>query len=313
MAALRRLTILVASMLGASVLIFTVLNVLPGSPAQVILGTQATPHAVAQLTVKLGLNEPVWERYLDWLKGLVVLHLGRSYVSGAPVGAQLTAALQVTLPLVALSTLVGLVIAIPLGLIGALRHNRPIGALVGSISQVGVAIPTFVAGLLLITVFAVRLRVLPSSGFVSWQADPVQALRSLVLPAVALGTVEGAILSRFTRAAILDVLSTDYYRTARAKGLRPLQALRRHGLRNASIPVITVFGLELGGLIIGAIVVENVFSLPGVGTLLLQAVDNRDLIIVQDIVMLVSAAVLVLNLLVDLSYRLLDPRLRSRP
>ncbi|MHB1873259.1 MAG: ABC transporter permease, partial [Streptosporangiaceae bacterium] len=173
--------------------------------------------------------------------------------------------------------------------------------------------PTFVGGILLIIVFAVTVHLLPSGGFVTWQQSPVQAFRSLILPAIALGVVEGAILSRFVRASILEVLRSDYYRTARAKGLRPLQALRRHGTRNALIPVVTVFGLEMAGLIVGAIVVENVFTLPGVGTMLLQAVDNRDLILVQDVVIGVSAVVLLLNFLVDLSYRLLDPRVGSRP
>jgi peptide/nickel transport system permease protein len=311
MTILRRVAILLVSLVGASVLVFAAMNVLGGSPAQVILGTQATPRAVAQLSAKLGLTKPLVEQYVDWIHGLVTMHLGNSYISTLPIAPQLSAALQVTGPLVLLSMAVGLLMAVPLGLIGALRHRDGVGALIGAISQVGIALPTFVAGILLIALFAVKLRLLPASGFVPWSSDPVQALRSLLLPAIALGTVEGAILSRFIRSAVLDVLNSDYYRTARAKGLRPMQALRRHGWRNASIPVVTVLGLEFAGLIIGAIVVENVFTLPGVGTMLLQAVDNRDMIVVQDIVMLVAVAVLLINLLVDLSYRALDPRLRG--
>ncbi|MHB1592963.1 MAG: ABC transporter permease [Streptosporangiaceae bacterium] len=310
--ALRRLLILIASLFAASVLVFLVLAVMPGSPAQVILGTQATPASVAALTAKLGLDKPLWQQYANWVGGLLTGHLGTSYISGQPIWAQLSAALQVTVPLILMGLAVGVLIAVPLGMISALRADRPSGALVGVLSQVGIAIPTFVGGILLIIVFAVTVHLLPSGGFVTWQQSPVQAFRSLILPAIALGVVEGAILSRFVRASIVEVLRSDYYRTARAKGLRPLQALRRHGTRNALIPVVTVFGLEMAGLIVGAIVVENVFTLPGVGTMLLQAVDNRDLLLVQDVVIGVSTVVLLLNFLVDLSYRLLDPRVGSR-
>ena len=310
--ALRRLLILIASLFAASVLVFLVLAVLPGSPAQVILGTQATPASVAALTAKLGLDKPLWQQYADWVGGLLTGHLGTSYISGQPIWAQLSAALQVTVPLILMGLAVGVLIAVPLGMISALRADRPSGALVGALSQVGIAIPTYVGGILLIIVFAVTVHLLPSGGFVTWQQSPVQAFRSLILPAIALGVVEGAILSRFVRASVLEVLRSDYYRTARAKGLRPLQALRRHGTRNALIPVVTVFGLEMAGLIVGAIVVENVFTLPGVGTMLLQAVDNRDLLLVQDVVIGVTTVVLLLNFLVDLSYRLLDPRVGSR-
>jgi peptide/nickel transport system permease protein len=309
--ALRRLLILIASLFAASVLVFLVLAVLPGSPAQVILGTQATPASVAALTAKLGLDKPLWQQYADWVGGLLTGHLGTSYISGQPIWAQLSAALQVTVPLILMGLAVGVLIAVPLGMISALRADRPSGALVGALSQVGIAIPTYVGGILLIIVFAVTVHLLPSGGFVTWQQSPVQAFRSLILPAIALGVVEGAILSRFVRASVLEVLRSDYYRTARAKGLRPLQALRRHGTRNALIPVVTVFGLEMAGLIVGAIVVENVFTLPGVGTMLLQAVDNRDLLLVQDVVIGVTTVVLLLNFLVDLSYRLLDPRVGS--
>lgn len=311
--ALRRLLILASSLFAASVLVFLLLAVMPGSPAQVILGTRATPASVAALTAKLGLDKPLWQQYADWMGGLLTGHLGTSYISGQPIGAQLSAALQVTIPLIVMGLAVGVLIAVPVGMVAALWHDRPRGAVVSALSQAGIAMPTFVGGILLIIVFAVTLPLLPSGGFVTWQSDAAQAVRSLILPAIALGVVEGAILSRFVRSSIVEVLGSDYYRTARAKGLRPLRALRRHGTRNALIPVITVFGLEMAGLIVGAIVVENVFTLPGVGTLLLQAVDNRDLILVQDIVVMVSAVVLALNFLVDLSYRLLDPRVGSRP
>lgn len=310
---LRRVALLLVTLVAASVVVFAVLSVLPGSPAQVILGTQATPASVHALSAKLGLDEPLWRQYLHWVGGLVTGHMGTSYVSSRPIGPELGRALEVTGPLVALGLVVGLVVAVPLGLAGALRHGRASGAALSSLSQVGIAVPNFVAGILLIIVFSVRLRLLPASGFTPWSAAPAGALRSLVLPAVAIGVVEGAILSRYVRAAVVDAVSSPYMRTARAKGLRPAQALWRHGLRNAAVPVVTVLGLEVAGLIVGAVVVENVFTLPGVGTLLLSAVANRDLLVVEDVVMLVAAVVLVVNLLVDLSYRLLDPRISASP
>lgn len=307
---LRRLGIVLVTLVGASIVVFSVLNVLPGSPAQVILGQQATPRAVRQLTAQLGLDTPVWHQYLRWATGLLHGDLGTSYISHQAIGGEIGQALSVTGPLVGLAMLVGLVIALPLGIGGALRNGRLSGSFLGALSQVGIAVPTVVGGLLLIVAFASQTHLLPSSGFPGW-SDPVQALRALVLPAITLGVVEGAILSRYVRASILDQLRSDYLRTARSKGLRVGQALRRHGLRNAAIPLVTVLGLELASLVVGAIVVENVFELPGIGTLLLDAVDNRDLLTVQDIAMLVAATVLVLNTLVDISYRIVDPRTRG--
>jgi len=307
---LRRLMTMVVALWGASVLVFVVLNVLPGSPAQVILGTQATPQSVRQLTAQLGLNKPLLQQYVDWIGGLLRGNLGVSYISHLGIGSQITQALSVTGPLVLLALVIGLAIGLPLGFAGALRNGRFSGSLIGGLSQIGMAVPSVVAGLLLIIVLTVKLHVFPTSGFPGW-SDPLQALRALVLPAFSLGLVEGAILSRYVRASILEQLRSDYLRTARSKGLRVGQALRRHGLRNAAIPLVTVLGLELASLVVGAIVVENVFALPGLGLLLLDSVNNRDLITVQDTAMLVASTVLVLNLLVDLSYRLLDPRLKG--
>jgi len=306
----RRAGIVLVSLFGASVAVFAVLAVLPGSPAQVILGTQATPQAVRQLSAQIGTNKPLWDQYLHWVHGLLIGQLGQSYISHQPIGPQIAQALTVTGPLILLALAVGTLVALPLGLGGALHNGKLTGALLGGLSQVGIAVPSFVGGIVLIIIFGVKLRLLPSSGFPGW-SEPGQALRSLVLPAATLGLVEGAILSRYVRASVLDQLRSDYLRTARSKGLSRARALWRHGLRNAMVPLVTVLGLELAALIVGAIVVENVFSLPGVGQLLLNAVGNRDLLVVQDIVMLLAAVVLVINLVVDLSYRLLDPRVRD--
>ncbi len=307
----RRLGVVLSSLVAASMLVFVFLNVLPGSPAEVILGTQSTPASVAALTIQLGLNKPIWRQYLDWMGGLVNGNFGVSYISGQSIGHEIHQALLVTGPLVLLAMLIGLVIGVPLGLTGALYKGRWLGSVVGGLSQIGIAIPSVVAGILLTVGLSIKLHLFPSSGFPGWQ-DPWGSLRALVLPAFALGVVEGAILARYIRAAVMEQLRSDYLRTARSKGLRRSQALRRHGLRVAAIPVVTVLGLEIASLIVGAIVVENIFALPGVGMMLLNAVNNRDLIVVQDIAMVVVTAVLLINTLVDLSYQWLDPRLRGR-
>jgi peptide/nickel transport system permease protein len=301
----------VATLAAASLVVFLILAVLPGKPAQVILGTQATPDSVKQLTKQLGLDEPLSLQYLHWIGNLVAGDFGKSYISQLPIGHQLAQALGVTAPLVGFGLVVGLLIAVPAGVAGALLHRRAWGALITLTSQVGIAVPNFIAGIVLVLVFSVKLGWLPASGFTTWSEDPWLAFKSLLLPGVALGAVEGAVISRYVRSAVLDVLRSDYLRTARAKGLKRAQALVRHGFRNASIPVLTVVGLEIPSLVIGAVVVESVFTLPGVGTLLLQAVANRDLIVVQDVVMLIAIVVLVVNFLVDVSYRLIDPRIET--
>lgn len=306
---LRRLVILIATLIAASLVVFSLLAILPGKPAQVILGTQATPDSVRQLTHQLGLDHPLWRQYIHWVHGLVTLSPGNSYISQLPIGHQLGQALAVTGPLIGFGLLIGILLAVPFGIAAALMRRHAAGAAITAVSQIGIAIPSFIAGLLLILVFGVKLGWLPASGFVPWSTNGWQAGKSLVLPALALGAGEGALLSRYVRSTVLEILRSDYLRTARAKGLTRRQALVRHGFRNGAIPVLTVLGLEIPSLIVGAVVIENVFTLPGIGTLLLQAEQNRDLIVVQDVVMLVAVTVLVVNFLVDVSYRALDPRL----
>ena len=306
-----RLVALAASLVAASILVFVVVNVLPGDAAAVILGTQATPENLAALRHQLGLDQPGWLRYLEWAGGMLHGDFGISIISRAPVGDLILQKLSVSAPLAALSALLALAVAIPLGVVAGVRHRHLSGTLISALSLGGIAIPAFWAGLLLATVFAVRLRLFPAGGFIDWSEDPVAALRSLVLPAVALGLVQGAVLTRFVRSAVIDVQREDYIRTARAKGLTRWQALRRHGFRNAAIPIVTVLGIQFTSLLVGAVVIENVFVLPGLGRLLFQSVGNRDLVIVQDLVMLLTAVVLVVNFLIDVSYRLLDPRIRT--
>ena len=307
-----RTAVLLVSLLGASVLVFAIVNVLPGDPALVILGTNATPENVATLREQLGLNQPEWLRYLQWVAGMVHGDFGASLLSHSEVGSLIAGKLTVSGPLAILAALIAVFISLPLGVVAGVRYRQASGAVISALSLGGIAIPAFWAGLLLVTVFSIKLRLLPAGGFVDWAEDPLAALRSLILPSLALGLVQAAVLTRYVRSAIIDVQREDFIRTARAKGLTRWQALSRHGFRNAAIPVVTVLGIQLTSLLVGAIVIENVFVLPGLGRLLFQSVGNRDLVTVQDLVMLLTAVVLLVNFLVDVSYRLLDPRIRQR-
>lgn len=306
-----RLLAFALSLVVASIFVFAVVNVLPGDPALVILGVNATPESVAILHRQLGLDVPSPERFLRWIEGMVHGDFGISALGRNPVGPEILQKLTVSGPLAIFAVAISLLISIPMGVLAGVRHRSISGTVISGLSLGGIAIPGFWAGLLLVTVFSVYLHLLPAGGFVEWSADPLLALRSLVLPALALGLIQGAVLTRFVRSAIIDVQGQDFIRTARAKGLTRWQALRRHGFRNAAIPVVTVLGIQLTGLLVGSIVIENVFVLPGLGRLLFQSVGNRDLVIVQDIVMLLTASVLSVNFLVDVSYRLLDPRIRN--
>jgi peptide/nickel transport system permease protein len=309
----RRLVIFAISLLIASILVFAVLAVLPGDPAEAILGTQATPAALHALRHQLGLDRPLYARYWDWAGGLLRLRLGTSQISSQPVGPTIGRQLEVTGPLVGLGLLLALVVSLPLGVLAALRSRRPSGVAISALSQVGIAIPEFWAGILLITVVSVDLGWLPAGSFPIglWGESVTGSLKALVLPAITLALVQAALLTRYVRSALLEVLRDDFIRTARAAGLTRAAALRRHGLRNAAIPLVTLLGLQIAGLLVGAVVVENVFNLPGLGSGLLDAISNRDTLLIEDSVMLLTATVLVVNLLVDLSYRLLDPRLRG--
>ncbi|MFI5735306.1 ABC transporter permease [Kribbella sp. NPDC051587] len=308
---IERTGVLLVSLGVSSVLVFGFMAVLPGDPARVALGVNASDEAVAELRRQFGLDRSLPVQYFDWLGGLLRGDLGTSYVSKAAIGPQVFDRFQVTLLLVLAGMLIALVLAVPAGTVMAARHRRLSGVALSALSQVGVAVPAFLAGILLIMVFAVKLGWLPANGWTPPAQDPGMFLRQLLLPALSLGLVQGAVLTRYVRSAVLDVLREDYLRTARAKGLRPFPALWRHGLRNAAVPVVTVLGLQLATLLIGAVVVERVFVIPGLGSLLLDGVSQRDLILVQDVVMVLVVAVLLVNFLVDLLYVALDPRLRT--
>ena len=302
---------LVLSLVLASVVVFVVVNVLPGDVAAIILGTSATPQSLETLRHQLGLDQPGWLRYLQWVTGMLRGDFGTSLLSHSDVAPLILQKLSVSGPLALASAVIAVAVAVPLGVVAGTRYRTLSGTLISAVSLVGIAVPAFWAGLLLATVFAIELHMLPAGGFVDWSDNPLSAARSLVLPALALGLVQAAVLTRYIRSAIVDVQREDFIRTARAKGLTRWQALRRHGFRYAAIPIVTILGIQLTGLLVGAIVIENVFVLPGLGRLLFQSVGNRDLIVVQDLVMLLTTVVLLVNFLVDLSYRLLDPRIRS--
>ncbi|KZB86402.1 ABC transporter permease [Amycolatopsis regifaucium] len=308
---LRRLAILVASALVASIVVFLFMAVLPGDPAQVALGVNATPELVAKTRAEFGIDRPLVTQYFDWIGGVAHGDFGRSYVTREEIGPALADRLGVTLWLVGAGMLVALLIAVPAGTFAAVRHRKADGTAVSGLSQLGVAIPAFLAGIILVQIFAVQLRWLPSGGWTPPVQDPGEFLRGLVLPALSLGLVQGAVLTRYVRSAVLDTLGQDYLRTARSKGLRPFQALFRHGLRNAAVPVVTVLGLQLATLLVGAVVVERVFVLPGLGSMLLDSVASRDLLSVQGIVLVLVVGVLLVNFVVDVLYTVLDPRLRG--
>ncbi len=311
---IQRLASFALTLAVASVLVFSVLELLPGNVAQVILGDSATPESLAAMEARLGLDRPPLQRYLEWTGGLLRGSTARSLSYDTPTAELLAERLAVTLPLALLAMALTVVLALSLGLYAAARHRRLGDVGVMAFSQLGIAIPNFWFAILLILLFAVQLQWVSAGGFPGWRAEDGgglwPGLQALLLPALALAAVQAAILARVTRSAVLDVLREDFVRTARAKGLSRRQALLRHVLRNAMIPVLTVAGLQFANLVTGTIVVENVFVLPGVGRLVFQAIANRDLVVVRDVVMLLAALVVLVNLLVDLAVAGVDPRVR---
>ncbi len=291
---------------------FWVLAVLPGDPASRILGTQATPENVARLRQDLGIDRSIPVQYLDWVGGTLTGDLGTSYVTQEEIAPLITDRLKVTVPLAFFGMFLATAVAIPAGVFAASRHREAGDTAVSVLSQVGISIPAFWAGLLLTTYVAVKWGILPANGFPGWGESIPNSIKHLILPSVSLALVQGAILTRYVRSAVLQVMREDYIRTARAKGLTRQRALWRHGLRNAAIPVITILGLQLAALLAGTVVIENVFVLPGLGRMLVQAIERRDLLLVQSTTLIITTAILGVNLLVDLIYNLVDPRLRTR-
>ncbi len=299
------------TMLTAMVLVFFVLQVLPGDPALVMLGPDAQPDTLAALHTQLGLDEPILLRFATWVWQMLHGDLGVSYTYRVPVSGLVVDRLAVTLPLALMAIAITLVLSLCLGVYAATNDHRLRGQAVMALTQFGIAIPGFWFGLLLILYFSIHLGWFPAGGFPGWSAGAGPALRALVLPACALALVQTAILTRVTRAALLEVLHDDFIRTARSTGLSRSQVLWRHALQNALVPVATVMGLQFASLVAGTIVIESVFALPGLGRLIFQAVEQRDLVVVQALVVLLVGVVVAMNYLVDIAYLFIDPRLRQ--
>ncbi|MFG6080583.1 ABC transporter permease [Paracoccus litorisediminis] len=308
---LHRLIVLGLSLAVASVAIFMVVELVPGDPASYMLGTGAQPETVAALRQQMGLDQPVALRYAHWIGAALTGDLGQSFTYKTPVAALILDRLQVSLPLALMALMLSVAIALPIGMFAAARNGRAGDTLVMGAAQIGISLPNFWFAMLLVLLFAVRLRWLPAGGFPGW-GNPLAALKSLILPAVALALPQAAILARVLRSALVETLGQDYIRTARAKGLSRGQALRLHALRNALIPVVTILGMQFSFLLAGAIIIENVFYLPGLGRLIFQAITQRDLIVVQGAVLVLVAAVILVTFLVDLAYAAIDPRLRLK-
>lgn len=306
-----RLSSLLLTLFIISLAIFVILEVLPGDPAAIMLGTSSQPDTLAALRRQMGLDQPAVVRYVIWIGGVLTGDFGNSYSYGVPVSELIRDRLTVTVPLTVMAIALSLSVALPLGVFAAARQRSLLDFGATIFSQLGIAIPNFWIGLLLILLFSLTLGWFPAGGFRGWGEGLWPGIKALILPAVALAIPQSAILTRVTRSAVLDVMNEDFVRTARAKGVSRNRALWRHVLPNALVPVITILGLQISVLLAGAILVENVFSLPGMGRLAYQALAQRDLIVIKNVVLLFAGIVILVNLIVDALYVVLDPRLRG--
>ena len=307
---LRRFIAMIPVLFLVSVIVFSLLHLTPGDPATTILGEEATPENLAALRHELGLDQPLPVQYVRWLADVLQGDLGRSLRTNKPVSESIMERLPVTLELTFLAIVISLIIAIPVGIISAMRRNSAVDATSTAIALMGVSLPNFFLAILLIFLFSVRLGWLPPIGYTPFLEDPIDNLKRMAMPAITLGTALAAIVMRMTRSSLLEVLDQDYIRTARAKGLRESRMIRVHAMKNAMIPVVTIVGLQVGGLLGGAIITETIFVQPGIGRLLVDAIFQRDFPIVQGVVLFASVAFLMANLAVDLAYAYLDPRIR---
>jgi peptide/nickel transport system permease protein len=309
----RRTLILIASLFIAAVVLFVLLRLLPGDPANALLGVGATEQQIAAARAQVGSDQPLYLQFVGFIGNLARLDLGTSFVSRASVLGEIGNRMSVTLPLTFLGFLVALMLAIPLGILSAVRSSTWYGNAISIVSQLGIAIPVFWVGILLVTLFSINLRWLPSGGFpLKGWTNFGEALVGMILPALTIGLVMGASLLRYVRAATLDVLGSDFLRTARALGSSFPEALVRHGLRNGAVPVISILGIELASTFLGAVVIERVFSLPGLGSMLLLAIQQRDYPNVQGVLFVSTLLVLLLGFAADIAQRIIDPRLRGR-
>jgi peptide/nickel transport system permease protein len=308
---LRRTAQAALALLGVSIVVFALIHLVPGDPVRTALGTRFDQELYDALIARAGLDQPLLVQYWNWLTGALTGDLGVSFRTGQPVTSALLARLPATMLLAVAALFVGLLIALPAGIISAVRQGKPVDYVASGFSQIGVSVPDFWFGLLLILVFARTLGWLPPSGYVSPLEDPIEAIRRLILPAVTAGVVTGAILTRFVRSSVLEAMSAEHVRLARAKGMPNRYVLRHHVLRNAWIPIVTVTGLQLATLLGGIVVVEVVFAWNGLGRFALDSVVRRDYPSLQGAVLLIAVIFLVINLIVDLLYARLDPRITA--
>ena len=308
---LGRLTSLIISLVVASIVIFAVIEVIPGDPAAFMLGVNARPDTIAALRAEMGLDQPVAVRYFAWVTGLLQGDFGRSWTYKTPVADLIADRVWVSLPLAIYALFLSTIIAFPAGIYAASRRGGAGDITIMGATQLGVAIPNFWFAMILVLIFAINLRWFSAGGFPGWD-NPLLAIKSLTLPAIALALPQAAILARVMRSSLLDMLGEDFIRTARAKGLTRRQALWKHAVRNALIPVLTIIGLQFSFLLAGGIIIEQVFFLPGLGRLIFQSISARDLIVVESVVMLLVFVVILVNFLVDLAYAVVDPRLRTK-
>jgi peptide/nickel transport system permease protein len=306
-----RVTSLCLSLVVASMVIFTVVEIVPGDPAAYMLGVNARPDTIAALRTELGIDLPTAQRYVAWVTGMLQGDFGTSYTYRTPVSQMVADRIAVSLPLALLALAITVVIAFPAGIYAASHRGRTGDLGVMGATQLGIAVPNFWFAMILVLIFAIKLRWVSAGGFPGWDAGLFKGLKALILPAFALALPQAAILTRVMRSSLLDMLNEDFIRTARAKGLSRRQALWRHAVRNALIPVLTIIGLQFSFLLAGGIVIEQVFFLPGMGRLIFQAISSRDLIVVESVVMLLIASVIIVNFAVDLAYAAVDPRLRT--
>ncbi|MCW5720373.1 MAG: ABC transporter permease [Devosia sp.] len=309
---LRRLAGFALTLLIAALVIFVLLDLLPGDPARFILGINASADALAALRLQMGLDIPAPARFGNWVWSMLQGDFGVSHTQRAPVAKLIAERMAVTLPLSVFAMAISMAVGLPLGILAARHRGKPLDTALMVMAQGGVAVPNFWFGMLLTLLFAVTLRWLPPGGFTPWYEDGWLALRGLVLPSLALALPQAAILARVMRTALVDVAGQDFIRTARAKGMTYGEAIWRHGVRNALLPVLTILGLQFAYLIAGTIIVENVFYLPGLGRLIFTAISERDLVLVRSATMVLVLAVSATMLVVDLTYALVDPRLRER-
>ena len=309
---IKRLGSLIVSLFVASLVIFACIEIVPGDPASFMLGVNAQPDTVNALREELGLNTSHTQRYVSWISGLLKGDLGTSYTYRSPVSDIVSDRLQVSVPLALYALTLTILVAFPVGVLAAAWRGSAVDLFVMGATQLGIAVPNFWFAILMVIVFAINLGWFSAGGFPGWDAGILAVIKALTLPAVALALPQASILARVMRSSLLDTLSEDYIRSARAKGLSRRQVMWRHALRNAMIPVLTIIGLQFSFLLAGAIIIENVFFLPGLGRLVFQAITQRDLIVVESVVMLLVFAVVLVNFLVDLAYAWVDPRLRER-